>query len=219
MSITLRFFMQCATRKLRADGRNRSAGGQEGDRGGKSASGTNCPRMRARRSWAACSHKRNGMRKATQSAIPTLPPTPALSKPPKSSVGVCMWKRGSVARVGSKEGRDRRRRRTDLEFSPRAFPECPSNRGPVSCPSASLELARALHPPRRKATDGLDESSSEALARPGQDRKTGGLAAVYKELRCQARGKLRTEAEYFEKNAARMRYPSFVSNICSWVRE
>ena len=52
--------------------------------------------IRGRPSWAACSRKRHGIRRATPFAIPIRPPTSARLKPPKSLASASTWKHGTA---------------------------------------------------------------------------------------------------------------------------
>src|SRR5262249_1539134 len=54
-----------------------------------------------------------------------------------------------------------------------------------------------------------DEGPSEAPLGQGKDRKTGAGAALHPLRNPEVAEKLRVEADYFQRNAQRMRYPKF----------
>ena len=59
------------------------------------------------------------------------------------------------------------------------------------------------------AAESLDQGSSEAPLGQGKNRKTGGRVTLHPIRKSRSEEKLRTEAEYFERNKDRLPYPKF----------
>ena len=72
------------------------------------------------------------------------------------------------------------------------------------------DLARRLYPNDAGEPESLDEGPPKAAARQGQNRKAGARAALHPHPPIpKLLEKIRTEADYFERNTERMRYPKF----------
>src|SRR6266436_971980 len=98
----------------------------------------------------------------------------------------------------------------DLDSSRRTLPGRDSDCRPLPCSPASVGGGAPAVSPPGSPTESLDEGPPEAPAGQGENRKTGGRAAGHPPAGNPLMAeKIRTEADYFERNAARMRYPKF----------
>ena len=200
-----------------ADGRHRSAGSEERDRGPSKARRTANRPIPGKPSWDACS------------------PRPTWDEEgyrhPRSRFHHLHWRhrngrgvwqanlRGSLeARLEPrrKEGRHRRWRGMDLESCRAALSRRDSDRRSVSRPPAPLGPGAQAIPQSTKAEpESLDDGPPGRSAGQGKNRKAGGLAPLHRFAPIpELAEKIRTEADYFETNAERMRYPKFRASTC-----
>src|SRR5215475_10372218 len=145
--------------------------------------------VRVRPNWDACSPKPNGTRKVSPSAIRIPPPMSAPSKPPSSLVAGCIW------RPGIEAGAVRQRRSSSaMALSGSAIW------------SKYIFRVRFRSCIQQKAW--MKVHQKRLLDRGKIEKLVTALRSLH-HTNAEVAEKIRTEAEYFEKNAERMRYPKF----------
>jgi hypothetical protein len=110
--------------------------------------------------------------------------------------------------TGAYQGGSGRRRHLDLEYCGRTVSRSYSNRGLLPCLRASHKLSRLMFPGDETARQGWVTSATDLLEKGDIESLVAALRALVIE-RPELAEKLNTEAEYFERNAAKMRYPDF----------
>lgn len=105
----------------------------------------------------------------------------------------------------------------DLESGGSAFSRCRADRRSLSRASASVGLASFPAPQPSSESAGLDEGPPKAVADKGKIEKLVLSLRSIESGHADILEKIRIEADYFERNAERMRYPSSVVSICSSV--
>ena len=124
---------------------------------------------------------RHGTKKATPSAIRIPPPTPAPSRPPKSSASAFTWKPGSAAgaapqkKVVMGDGAE-----WIWNLADQHFPGAVQIVDLYHARQHLWELARKLYPNDAGEPESLDEGPPETPARQGKNRKAGARASLHR---------------------------------------
>ena len=150
------------------------------------------------------------MRKATPSAIPIRPPTSAPLKPPKSLASASTWKPGSGAGVAPK-------RKSSWAMGRNGSGTLPSDTS-LARRRSSISITRAnISGIWRANCIPTTQVNQKAWMKVHQKRllDKGKIEKLVLALRSivstnpEVTEKIRIEADYFERNAERMRYPKF----------
>ena len=192
------------------DGWHGNTGSEERNGRTTSAKRKASPLTHGKSNWDAFSLRPHGTKKATLSEIPVPPPIPAPSKLPTSLENESTWKPGSGAgaaqqkKVVMGDGAEWIWNLADLHF--------PGAVQIVDLYHARQhlgDLARRLHPndlPNQKVW--MKVHQKRLLDKGKIENLVQALRAI-ESPNAELVEKLRTEADYFERNAERMRYPKF----------
>ena len=150
-----------------------------------------------------------GTKRAIRSAIRIPPPTPAPSRPPKRLASASTWKPGSAAGAAPKRRSSWAMGRMDLESCRATLPRRDSDRRSVSRAPTPVGAGPQAASQRRSRPGKLDEGPPGHLLDKGKIEKLVGALRSIDSSNPELAEKIRTEADYFESNAERMRYPEF----------
>ena len=161
-------------------------------------------------SWDASSHRPQGTQKATPSAIRIRQPIPEPSKPPKTLANASIWKPGTVAGAAQQ-------RRSFIgdgaewiwNLADQHFPSALQIVDLYHARQHLWDLARKLHPNDLARQKAWIKVHQKRLLDKGKIEKLVLSLRSLESTHADVLEKIRTQADYFERNAERMRYPKF----------
>ncbi len=176
---------------------------------GAKARPTVCRPIRVKSSWDASSHRPPMTKKAMPFAIPIPPPTPEPSRQPKRSADEFTWRHGTGVGAAEKKVVIGDGAEWIWGLADEHFPGAVQIVDLHHARQHLWDLARRLHPNDPVSQKGWLKVHQKRLLDQGKIEKLVLSLRSIESANADLPDKIRTEADYCERNAERMRYPKF----------